>query len=84
MTGFYKLFNLLVHVWPPYLFSEVGLCACHTLVTLMCECNSVLSEAFWHDNTVTSEDKLAKNPQFSDKALYSVPNKRLQSPEVTA
>ena len=62
VTYFYKLFNLLVHVRPPYLFSEASLCACHTLVTLMCECNSMLPEAFLHNNTVASEDKLAKDP----------------------
>ena len=33
------------------------------MVTLMCECNGVFPEAFWHDNTVASEDELAKDPQ---------------------
>ena len=38
-------------------------------------------EAFWHDNMVTSEAKLAKNPQFWQSFVHGA-DKRLQSLKV--
>ena len=38
----------------------------------MCECNSMLPEAFWHDNMVTPGEKLAKDPLFFCQSFRTV------------
>lgn len=72
--AFTNCLTLLFHVAPPNLFSEAGLCACHILVTLMCEFISMLPEAFRHDSTVTSKEKLVLLPNLCTLCPISDPS----------
>ena len=76
------MYNLLIHAGPPCLFSEADLCACHTLVTLMCEC--MFPEASGIMIRLPLRRSWPRTRSSSAKALYLVPDKWLQSPEVTA
>ena len=76
------MYNLLIHAGPPCLFSEADLCACHTLVTLMCEC--IFPEASGIMIRLPLRRSWPRTRSSSAKALYLVPDKWLQSPEVTA
>lgn len=46
-------------LWTPQFLPESGLSAYHSLMPLRCELDSMLPEAFWHDNVITPENKLA-------------------------
>ena len=67
------MYDLLIHAEPPCLFSEADLCACHTLVTLMCE--SMFPEASGIMIRLPLRGSWPRTRSPSTKALYLVPVK---------